>query len=314
MQPPMGRGIDEHKGEQLADGTVLDVARVPGGPHRVLSTAPSPAGPWSAPVPSPALTDPGCNGDVIRVDADPASPRAHWLLASHVVDQRGRSDLVVQLSTDDGRTWRSYLTVLAGPAGYSTMVRLPDGSFGILFEDSRGGELGYAHFALSQVLATGPVKQAYLDRGGSAGPLGAETGLPVCGLAQAGCFQTFQNGTVYWSPGTGAHVVRGGIAARWAAGGWERGPQGYPVTDETCGLAQGGCFQTFQNGATYWSPGTGAHVVQGAILARWAAGGWERSPQGYPVTDEVCGLPHGGCSQGFQRGTITASATGTRVA
>jgi uncharacterized protein with LGFP repeats len=77
---------------------------------------------------------------------------------------------------------------------------------------------------------------------------------------------------------------------------------GYPLTDTFCGLTGGGCFQTFQNGSVYSSPSTGAHVVWGAILQRWAAQGWETGPVGYPTADEACDAA--GCSQTFQRGII----------
>ena len=56
----------------------------------------------------------------------------------------------------------------------------------------------------------------------------------------------------------------------WAARDAESGKLGYPTTGEICGLRGGGCFQLFQGGAIYWSPGTGAHVVLGAIRDTWA--------------------------------------------
>src|SRR5690606_19446547 len=39
--------------------------------------------------------------------------------------------------------------------------------------------------------------------------------------------------SVYWTPETGAHAVWGEIRKRWAALRWERGPLGYPTTDES---------------------------------------------------------------------------------
>jgi uncharacterized protein with LGFP repeats len=62
----------------------------------------------------------------------------------------------------------------------------------------------------------------------------------------------------------------------------------------------------------YWTPATGAHEVHGAILARWAALGWERSYLGYPVGDEY-DLP-GGRRSDFERGSVTwDAATGAVV-
>ncbi|WOQ16319.1 polysaccharide deacetylase family protein [Raineyella sp. W15-4] len=45
----------------------------------------------------------------------------------------------------------------------------------------------------------------------SASVLGAATSPVTCGLADDGCSQTFVNASVYWSPPTGAHWMRGVI-------------------------------------------------------------------------------------------------------
>jgi outer membrane protein assembly factor BamB len=125
----------------------------------------------------------------------------------------------------------------------------------------------------------------------------------ICGLRGGACGQQFSYHTsIYWSPATGAHLVRGGIRGTWAARGWENGRLGYPTTDEVCGLVQGGCAEQFQGGSIYWSPATGAHPVWGAIRNTWSATGRERN-LGYPVTDEICGLRGGGCGQQFSNHT-----------
>ncbi|WP_049715143.1 DUF2599 domain-containing protein [Streptomyces caatingaensis] len=48
-----------------------------------------------------------------------------------------------------------------------------------------------------------------------------------------GVRQQFQQATIYWSPATGAHPVRGLIGWYWGQNGYERGRYGYPTTDET---------------------------------------------------------------------------------
>ena len=64
--------------------------------------------------------------------------------------------------------------------------------------------------------------------------------------------------------GTGAKYVIGGILAKYDAyGGAPR--LGFPVTDEVA--VAGGARSTFTGGSVFWSGGTGAHVVIGAILA-----------------------------------------------
>jgi uncharacterized protein with LGFP repeats len=125
-----------------------------------------------------------------------------------------------------------------------------------------------------------------------------------------GVAQVFQNGSVYFTPATGAHTVRGAIRDRWAALGFEQGPLGFPLTDQV--YAAGGAASVFQGGSIYFSPATGAHAVQGAIRDRWAALGYERGALGYPVTDEVA--VSGGAASVFQGGSIYFSpATGAHA-
>ncbi len=139
------------------------------------------------------------------------------------------------------------------------------------------------------------------EQGGVLGP--ASGGISACpdGI---GYYQHFANGSIYWSPSTGANEVHGAIQGLWASMGWERSPLGYPESDET-GTPDGvGRYNHFQHGSIYWTPSTGAHEVRGAIQGLWASKGWERSPLGYPETDET-GTPDGvGRYNHFQHGSI----------
>ncbi|WP_427018618.1 polysaccharide deacetylase family protein [Pseudarthrobacter sp. P1] len=79
-------------------------------------------------------------------------------------------------------------------------------------------------------------------------------------------------------------------------------------------LANGGGSQTFQNGAVYWSPATGAHTITGGIRQTWGVYQSEAGRMGYPATDEVGGLRSGGVYQMFQGGAIIWSpATGSHI-
>jgi uncharacterized protein with LGFP repeats len=158
-------------------------------------------------------------------------------------------------------------------------------------------------------LVTGAVRDRWAATGWELGRLGYPVSDTICGLADSGCYQLFQGGSLYSSASTPARIVTGAIRDRWAATGWEGGLLGYPTTDEFCGLRGGGCGQHFQKGSVYWSPSTGARAVTGAVRDRWAAVGWERSALGYPVTDTVCGLVDTGCAQHFQFGSLYGSAS-----
>jgi uncharacterized protein with LGFP repeats len=153
----------------------------------------------------------------------------------------------------------------------------------------------------------------YAARGGASGVLGPQTSGIICGLANGGCGQNFQNGTIYWSSSTGAHAVDEPYLSAW---GWQRegGPLGYPVTDVICGMTGGGCGQVFQGGRIYNTDATGAHAVSGDFHATWMAQRLEAGPLGYPLTGLICGMKDGGCGQVFQGGRIYSTpATGAHA-
>jgi uncharacterized protein with LGFP repeats len=162
-------------------------------------------------------------------------------------------------------------------------------------------------FGSTQSTGAGEILIAYNALGGTRSWLGAVTSGYICGLVRGGCFQHFQSGSIYWSPATGAHALRGSIAGTWGAAGWENGWLGYPTSDELCGLPRGGCAQNFQGAALYFSPKTGVAPVEAPMYAGYAASGFERGPLGYPLRRQVCGLVRGGCAQAFESGTVYLS-------
>jgi uncharacterized protein with LGFP repeats len=75
-----------------------------------------------------------------------------------------------------------------------------------------------------------------------------------------GFFNHFQGGTIIWGPASGARDVRGAIRDRWAATGWEKGPLGYPVSNEYD--VPGGKRNDFQRGSIVWDARTGATRIE----------------------------------------------------
>ncbi|WP_164704681.1 reprolysin-like metallopeptidase [Blastococcus litoris] len=196
----------------------------------------------------------------------------------------------------------------AGTLGYPTsglICGLKDGGCGQVFQ---GGTI-YDSPGNGVHALTGRIRAAWMAQGYELGPLGYPTGDQVCGLAASGCSQTFQGGTVWSSPATGAQAVTGAVATAYAAAGGVGGALGYPTSGLICGLKDGGCGQVFQGGRIYDSPGSGAHAVTGAIHTAWVAQRWELGPLGYATADQVCGLAGGGCVQQFQGGTLYAHPT-----
>jgi hypothetical protein len=77
-----------------------------------------------------------------------------------------------------------------------------------------------------------------------------------------GRYNHFQNGSIYWSPTTGAHEVHGSIRAEWARRGWEQSGLGYPVSDEIDEPDGSGRVSLFEHGAIHWNGTTGRVTVQ----------------------------------------------------
>ncbi|MGY1726580.1 hypothetical protein ACI79J_06380 [Geodermatophilus sp. SYSU D01062] len=157
----------------------------------------------------------------------------------------------------------------------------------------------------------GWIRDAYWRLGGPVGFLG----FPVTDENRAadgvGAFSHFQGGSVFSSPGTGAHEVHGWIRDEWFALGAERGFLGYPVSDENRAADGVGAFSHFQGGSVFSSPATGAHEVHGWIRDKWFALGAERGFLGYPVSDENRAADGVGAFSHFQGGSVFSSpATG----
>lgn len=101
-------------------------------------------------------------------------------------------------------------------------------------------------------------------------------------------------------------TVRNGIGAYYHANGGAS-VFGNPTSDEFAGHDRRGVVQNFSNRRTvYWTDGFGAKTVNwsGAIGRRFASSGFE-SGLGYPVTEEIGGLPNGGAYQMFRKGHVT---------
>jgi hypothetical protein len=156
-------------------------------------------------------------------------------------------------------------------------------------------------------------------------PTSPETPISVPNVAVAS-MQTYQGGTIYFSPDSGAHVVYGDIATKYANMG---GPTGYglPTSDEAdLSGVPGVRFTSFlgNNRAICWSPNYGPHAIYGCIGAEYTATASETDCGGTSVqkilgkltSDEeyVSGLPGFNRMNSFEGGTIYYStASGAHV-
>jgi S-formylglutathione hydrolase FrmB len=156
---------------------------------------------------------------------------------------------------------------------------------GGLAQDFHGGRVFWSAPTGAHVVA-GMIGGTYASTVGPGGPLGLPTGDERALPDGRGRFQTFQSGSVYWTPQTGAQLVRGAILQEWARQGYERGSAGYPTGPEAKTPNRDGVVQGFENGPMYFSAKTGAHCVQGLILGKYAQLGFENSFLGFPLAEE----------------------------
>ncbi|TKG69918.1 PQQ-dependent sugar dehydrogenase [Prauserella endophytica] len=160
----------------------------------------------------------------------------------------------------------------------------------------------------------GEIRKKWASLGWENGPLGYPTTDETATPDGRGRYNHFsKTGSIYWTAATGAHGIWGEIRKRWAALGWENGPLGYPTTDERVTPDGRGRYNHFsKTGSIYWTAGTGARDIYGAIRTRWAALGWERSYLGYPTSGEFAVT--GGRRNNFQHGYIQwTAATGAVI-
>lgn len=104
------------------------------------------------------------------------------------------------------------------------------------------------------------------------------------------------------APPTLEDRLRGGaIFTAWEAGGGATGPLGKPTSPESAGAGDAR-YTTFERGAIYWSPSTGAQPLTGAIYDAWASLGFERGLLGLPTSGEI--QEPLWVVQNFQHGTL----------
>jgi uncharacterized protein with LGFP repeats len=101
-----------------------------------------------------------------------------------------------------------------------------------------------------------------------------------------GRYNDFQNGSIYWTPETGANAIYGFIYTKWRELGGEAGFLGYPISDEEDNSNGHGRHNEFEGGAIYWTSELGAFEVHGLIYDKWLEMGLEDSYLGLPISDE----------------------------
>ena len=146
-----------------------------------------------------------------------------------------------------------------GKLGYPITKEICGLTEGGCYQGFQGGTIHYSP-GVGAYAAWGAMRDIWGSFGFENGKLGYPVTNEICGLAKAGCYQGFQGGTIHYSPSSGTHATWGGIRDKWGSLGYENGRLSYPLTNEICGQANGGCYQTFQGGRVRYSPASGTTV------------------------------------------------------
>lgn len=95
----------------------------------------------------------------------------------------------------------------------------------------------------------GTIRTKYLALGGPGSALGWPTSDERVTPDGVGRYNTFERGSIYWSPSTGARWMSTDMVQRWGMDDYEQGPLGYPTQDPVINAANRMETQQFQGGS-----------------------------------------------------------------
>nr|MCW1957622.1 hypothetical protein [Mycobacterium sp.] len=222
-----------------------------------------------------------------------------------VEDERYDGDLVSQKFTGGQLSWNSKTnTFTSDPAGLADSLagldvpRDPNTMINLAWRASGGlgGPLGARQGEQSQIgdnaaaqgyasgkifyspdtgahAVTGAILSKYESLGGPTGALGFPVGAAAAGgvpHSRISPFRAPDKPVIYWTPDTGAIVVRGPINAAWAKLGGATGTLGVPTDEQT---SKGDTVtQTFTGGELSWNKATKEFSSKPAELASQLSG------------------------------------------
>lgn len=150
------------------------------------------------------------------------------------------------------------------PLGYPTTDELNAGSGQGRFNNFQNGTIIWKSGTPEAFAVYGLIYAKWGEYKWDVGELGFPVTDETSTPDKIGRYNHFNNNaSIYWTPNTGAHMVKGYIRQAWAEQGWERGRLGYPVSDElvTEGTNGRGRYSRFEGGEIRWTPEGGAKTT-----------------------------------------------------
>lgn len=140
--PAIGPGTDESKAVELKDGRILQNMR--NGTRRAVAISRDGGVRFERLRHHPDLVDPSCNAGLLSFK----HKGRHLVVFTNAASSK-RENLQISISLDGGETWPHRRVLHAGPAAYSTVIALKNGSLGVLYE--RGDQSPVEHITFARV-------------------------------------------------------------------------------------------------------------------------------------------------------------------
>ncbi len=138
---------NESKVVELADGNWMVNARANKKGMRYVHVSSDQGKTWVS-KPEPNLIDPGCNGSIIRYTSIKDGYKKNRLLFSNAKMKKGRKNMTVRVSYDEGKTWTEGKTIYTGGSAYSSLTVLENGDIGLFFEQDGYKKNPFVSFSL----------------------------------------------------------------------------------------------------------------------------------------------------------------------
>ena len=138
---------NESKVVELEDGRWMVNCRANGRGIRYVHVSSDQGNTWDT-RPEPELIDPGCNGSIIRYTSTIDGYQLSRLLFSNAKMKKGRENMTVRISYDEGLTWTEGKTIYPGSSAYSSLTVLENGDIGLFFEKDDYTENVFVSFSL----------------------------------------------------------------------------------------------------------------------------------------------------------------------
>jgi len=133
VDAPAVNPADESKIIELADGRWMINSRVNGAGKRYSHISSDQGKTWKSKA-EPKLIDPSCNGSIIRYTLKSDGYDKNRLIFSNAASTKGRENLTVRISYDEGETWSEGKVIYAGTSAYSDLSVLKNGDLAVFFE------------------------------------------------------------------------------------------------------------------------------------------------------------------------------------